>query len=86
MVQVQILWTCLMLEIQLKVTYSILVRAMECKTKETNCWYGGTGFPTSHIFMNKHAKSDQYLICIQGLKSTILNYFPSLKWLFVFVD
>ena len=22
----------------------------------------------------------------QGLKSTILNYFPSLKWLFVFID
>ena len=25
-------------------------------------------------------------ISSQGLKSTILNYFPSLKWMFVFID
>jgi len=36
--------------------------------------------------LNTTITSTNTTISSQGLKSTILNYFPSLKWMFVFID
>ena len=37
-------------------------------------------------FPDSHGSCFNHFMSAQGFKSTILNYFPSLKWLFVFVD